>query len=99
MNIAERLFTAKGDLSSVRVVFVGISIFVIAVPITAWAIVYIVHDGACDIPAGVVSLASIVFLTITGGKYLEKKEENVAKKEDNIAKEEIRNDQLASQTK
>ena len=75
MELASRLFTAKGDFSTMRVVFVGVAIFVVAVPVMAWAIVYVVHDGSGDIPTGVVTLASLVFITVTGGKYLEKKEE------------------------
>lgn len=75
MEFAARLFTAKGDFSTMRVVFVGVSVFVVAVPIIAWALVFVAHDGASDIPSGVVTLASLVFLTVTGGKYLEKKEE------------------------
>lgn len=113
MNIAERLFTAKGDLSTVRVVFVGIAILVVAVPMLAWAAVYVFHNEAADIPTGVVTLASLVFLTVTGGKYLEKKEETAVKveenkaiveenkaiKEENRATEECRDDIMASQTK
>jgi hypothetical protein len=75
VDFATRLFTAKGDLSSMRVVFVGVAVLVVAVPIMAWAIVYVVHDGLGDVPSGVVTLASLVFITVTGGKYLEKREE------------------------
>jgi hypothetical protein len=75
VDFASRLFTAKGDFSTMRVVFVGIAVLVVAVPVMAWAIVYVVHDGKGDIPTGVVTLASLVFITVTGGKYLEKKEE------------------------
>lgn len=75
MELASRLFTAKGDFSTMRVVFVGVAIFVVAVPILAWAVVYMTHSEGADIPAGVVTLASLVFITVTGGKYLEKKEE------------------------
>lgn len=87
MDFSTRLFAAKGDLSTMRVVFVGVATLVIAVPMLAWAAVYIAHDGACDIPSGVVTLASLVFLTVTGGKYLQAKEEAAAKKEENRAKE------------
>jgi hypothetical protein len=82
MDFSARLFTAKGDYSTMRVVFVGVAVLVIAIPMLAWAIVYTVHNEAADIPSGVVTLASLVFLTVTGGKYLEKREEvkaNVSK--------------------
>jgi hypothetical protein len=80
MDIANRLFTAKGDLSTMRVVFVGVAVLVVAVPILAWSLVYVMQNCEADIPSGVVTLASLVFLTVTGGKYLEKKEEVAAKK-------------------
>jgi hypothetical protein len=75
MDFSTRLFTAKGDLSTMRVIFVGVAVLVVALPMVAWSLVYVFHNEAADIPSGVVTLASLVFLTVTGGKYLEKREE------------------------
>lgn len=66
-----KLFSASGGVSSMRWVFLWTYLFAIVVPISSWAHVYVQNNGQGDIPAGVVTLVTLVIGAITTGKVLQ----------------------------
>jgi len=76
VNFLANLFTRGTGVSSMRWAFIWVWLVCVLVPVASWAFVFVNNNGSGDIPSGVVTLVSIVTFVITGGKYLQSKEEH-----------------------
>ena len=75
MNFVEKLLTSRGGLSSMRWVFIWTYLYVVVLVFGVWAAVYVWTKGVADLPIVVAGLAGTIISVITGGKYLQSKEE------------------------